>query len=1203
MKPNSTLYRSLIVCLLISISFKITGQGRLILNGGIVSIAQEAYLVIDNPAANAITRNSGHIISEGEKNSIKWNIGTTTGTYTIPWGYGSSDYVPLTFIKTAGTGSGHFLFSTYRTAWNNSALLPTGVTNMNCVCGFDNSTFETDRFWQINAVNYTAKPALTNVEFTYLDTENASLNTILESGLRVKRYNSVSNTWTDNYLSNSINTTTNKVTVPSIDVANLQAWWTLGTLNGNRYWVAPTNSNSTLAANWSASSGGAGNAGVPILGDAIFFDGAANSNCVLDSDLTAFNLTVSPAFAGTITQGTNIITVNNDVTFSGGTFLGGAADIIVNGNFLVSGTSFTAPSLSLNVKGNFSVTSGTFNHNNGTVVFSGANGTAQTITSATATTFNNITATNTSATPGISVQSNQNLKGVLTLGSNVNFDADGTGNTAIFKLLSTNDSPTSDAAIAALPAGAQVSGKVTVQRFMTKEGANTGRIYRYISSPILNATVADLQQEIPVTGTFTGRSSCSGCTSSSQSLFAYNETVLTDTDGNGVNNENDGYIDFPSNTNTETFQNARGYALYVRANLLTTTLWDLRGTINSGNVTPISFPITYTSSGALASDGWNLVGNPFPSTIDWEAASGWTKTNVESSIYITDNGSAASIRTASWNGVTGTNGGSRYISTGQGFWIKANGNGAPLLQANENIKAAGTQTTFFRQVQPTDLLRVTLVKGVLRDETVIHFREDATEDFDGHADARKLPNSLVNLSSILKDGKRVAINSLPSLNCNTAIPLSVTDVTAGSYSFDFTEYQSFPDGISIILSDNFLGKTHNIRNGSYSFAVTSALASYGAERFKLSFSSLALNPTFNVSTADVCDGEDIMLTIDSAQAGVKYDALSKGILLPALKDGEATTISIPKSNLQVGENRVIVRSSVEHCNSFVEQEVVFNVNPLITPSVESGTSCSAGSVTLTSGGAPENATYNWYEEFTAQTPIEGQHSATFETPSLKKSKTYFVSIVNALGCEGARIPVKATVVNLDQAVITVSSNILTSSHASGNQWYFNDTKIEGANGQTIQPVQSGTYKTEVTLSGCSTFAQFEFVASVETVVVPPPAGEDIIPVPEEEEEGEEEEQEEQPIVAPVETVSFYNIISISPNPFQQTALLEISDTFKNVTKVRIISSLGHVIGFVELTQVDGKKIGNIQLDDYPAGVYLLQIFSTTGVHQRKVIKQ
>src|SRR5688572_2627050 len=215
----------------------VVAQGRIVLNGAKINLTDNAFLVVANPAAEAITRNSGHIISEGETNNIKWNIGTTTGTYIIPWGYGDSEYIPLTFTKTAGVGSGYFLFSTYKTAWNNSALLPTGVTNINCACGFDNSTFETDRFWQINAQGYATKPSLSNVEFTYLDTENALPNTILESGLRVKRYNSTSNSWTDVYLSTSLNSTTNKLTVASVDVANLYGWWTLGTLNANRYWV------------------------------------------------------------------------------------------------------------------------------------------------------------------------------------------------------------------------------------------------------------------------------------------------------------------------------------------------------------------------------------------------------------------------------------------------------------------------------------------------------------------------------------------------------------------------------------------------------------------------------------------------------------------------------------------------------------------------------------------------------------------------------------------------------------------------------------------------------------------------------------------------------------------------------------------------------------------------------------------------------
>jgi hypothetical protein len=62
-------------------------QARLILNnGGIVNITNNAFVVIDNPAANAITRNTaGHIISEGELNRLKWNIGTTAGSYIVPF--------------------------------------------------------------------------------------------------------------------------------------------------------------------------------------------------------------------------------------------------------------------------------------------------------------------------------------------------------------------------------------------------------------------------------------------------------------------------------------------------------------------------------------------------------------------------------------------------------------------------------------------------------------------------------------------------------------------------------------------------------------------------------------------------------------------------------------------------------------------------------------------------------------------------------------------------------------------------------------------------------------------------------------------------------------------------------------------------------------------------------------------------------------
>jgi len=807
-------------------------QARLILDGAIITIAQGAYLVIENPAANAITRNSGYIVSEGENNMIKWMIGTTTGNYTVPWGY-NSNYIPLSFTPGSGTGgSGYFLFSTYHTGWQNSTQLPTGVANMNGASGTDNSAFASDRFWQVNAQSYTVKPTLSNLTFTYIDVENsATNNTITESNLKASRYHSSLTSWTDVILASTLNTTSNAITVTSVNAANLQPWWVAGTLGANRYWVAPSNSTSNVSANWAETTGGAGNAGVPTLVDVVIFDGNSTANSTIDANLTAANLLVNAGYTGIITQGASTITLSNTVTFSGGTFVGGSADIGVGGMFTLSGTAFTSTAASLILKKDLIVNSGSFAHNAGTVNFSGTDGVTQNISGPVTNTFNNITVSNT-ANPGVSIESNQNLTGVLTLGSNVIFDADGS-NSSIFKLTSTSDSPTQDAGIAILPSGAQVTGNVTVQRFMTKEGANNNRIYRYISSAVQNAPVSDIQNEIPVTGSFTGTSTCSGCLAN-QSLFSYAESVITDTNGSGAADFDDGYIDFPNASNAETLVPGRGYALFARGDLLSSTLWDVRGPVNTGNVTPVSLPVTYTSSGNILNDGWNLVGNPFPSTIDWNAVSGWTKTNIDASIYVSDNGNA-SLQYATWNGVTGTNGGSRYIAIGQGFWTKANGSGVPVLQANENIKTAGTQTTFFREGSPENLLRVTMSKELMRDEAVIHFREDATPGFDTHADALKLPNASFNISSV-QDGRKLSINSTYPMGCATEISLNIENSVAGNYQLTFSEYESFSDHLAIRLEDHFTMSHVDARNSSgYNFSITSIPESYASGRFKLIF--------------------------------------------------------------------------------------------------------------------------------------------------------------------------------------------------------------------------------------------------------------------------------------------------------------------------------------------------------------------------------
>ncbi|MCC6584300.1 MAG: hypothetical protein IT271_11410, partial [Chitinophagales bacterium] len=169
--------RILHILLFIALVSDCLAQARLILNnGGIVNITNGAFMVIDNPATNAITRNtSGHIISEDEFNRVKWNIGTTAGSYVVPFGIGAAEYLPVSFTTSGAAGaSGNLTFAMYPVgSWQNTANLPAGVTNFINNYSADNSVFSMDRFWRIEPANYTTKPALSNLILTYRDIEHS----------------------------------------------------------------------------------------------------------------------------------------------------------------------------------------------------------------------------------------------------------------------------------------------------------------------------------------------------------------------------------------------------------------------------------------------------------------------------------------------------------------------------------------------------------------------------------------------------------------------------------------------------------------------------------------------------------------------------------------------------------------------------------------------------------------------------------------------------------------------------------------------------------------------------------------------------------------------------------------------------------------------------------------------------------------------
>lgn len=172
----------------------------LVLSGG--TAAHPIYMEVNNPSSAAITTigSKGWIVSESEFNMVKWDIGNGAGTYVIPFGHGTSEYLPLSVALNHGSAVGSILFSTWHTPADNDVNRPSDVTNMAAYnmagqpSNSDNSWNAVDRFWVMDASSYVAKPAATNIEFTYISatgapSEVAAPNVFAESNLLAQRFN------------------------------------------------------------------------------------------------------------------------------------------------------------------------------------------------------------------------------------------------------------------------------------------------------------------------------------------------------------------------------------------------------------------------------------------------------------------------------------------------------------------------------------------------------------------------------------------------------------------------------------------------------------------------------------------------------------------------------------------------------------------------------------------------------------------------------------------------------------------------------------------------------------------------------------------------------------------------------------------------------------------------------------------------------
>ncbi len=338
---------------------------------------------------------------------------------------------------------------------------------------------------------------------------------------------------------------------------------------------------------------------------------------------------------------------------------------------------------------------------------------------------------------------------------------------------------------------------------------NTG--WRVLGAP-LTSTYGDFLDSLFTQG-YTGSDSATG----SPSVLWYDETY------GGTDNQR---WRKPSNITDATVP-GRGLFVYVFGNIPGEAAYskdlpailDIAGDEDLGTADVFDFGVTYT---ALADTGWNLIANPFAATIDWDAA-GWTKTNMDNTIYVWD----ASLNSGNggyltWNGTTGSLG-DGLIKPFQGFWVKANAS-APELKLNVSNKTSGGVFYKVSDIPATLVFHAEL--DTLESLTHLVFKQSASLGKDAF-DAYQLEapsQTRLDFFSAGYDNPELTINTLPS---RFGIPLEVAlDIRAwldgspiaGAATLRWPQMLNLPEGWILTLFDRETNTSINIQNeDSYSF--------------------------------------------------------------------------------------------------------------------------------------------------------------------------------------------------------------------------------------------------------------------------------------------------------------------------------------------------------------------------------------------------
>ena len=270
------------------------------------------------------------------------------------------------------------------------------------------------------------------------------------------------------------------------------------------------------------------------------------------------------------------------------------------------------------------------------------------------------------------------------------------------------------------------------------------------------------------------------------------------------------------------------------------------GTPNNGNITT-AFNLTRNDA---KGKGFNLVGNPYPSYIDWTDVAA-ANPNLDNTYYYRTKNSTNGYTFVTWNGAGSnyvvSNGSlpvnttvTRYIPPTQAFWVRVkSGTSSTAMNFTNTMREHRDDNGNLMKAKRQDTrisVRLQLQNGTDTDELLIYQDEAASNSYDAFDSPKMMNNSSVLPDLYSKVGdERLVINGLNAIVDNMELPLGFSLNSGATLKLKATEMSNFTVGTRMYLLDKVEStQVELLPETEYSFKTTTATTN-NESRFSLLF--------------------------------------------------------------------------------------------------------------------------------------------------------------------------------------------------------------------------------------------------------------------------------------------------------------------------------------------------------------------------------